>query len=202
MTLHLIGLVFKGGLGIPLFCDKLFENDEEKSTLIYSLSSAITSFASGIIGEQNKGRAELISGEFRVIVYDPFVDLVSESMDVDRYVLMALQDIYDNLDISFGKLKEIHHDIIYTLGLNKPDASIGFFVPPEIKAIIKKIALRTMIFPEQQLGVISELFKEEISSRSKQVAILALILADIDGGLLQKCFAKDLYEDPAFTELL
>lgn len=201
MTLHLIGLVFKGGLGIPLFCDEMFENDEEKSTLIYSLSSAITSFASGIIGEQNKGRAELISGEFRVIVYDPFVDLISESSNIDRYVLMALQDIYDNLEISFGKLTEIHRDILYSLGLSKPDASIGFFVPAETKAIIEKIALRTMIFPEQQLGMIHELFSDLISSRSKQVAVLALILADIDGGLLQKTFAKDLYEDPAFTEL-
>jgi hypothetical protein len=202
LTLHLIGLVFKGGLGIPLYCDEMFENDEAKSTLIYSLSSAITSFASGIIEDKSKGRAELISGKYRVIVYDPFIDLVTESENLDKYVLMALQDIYDNLEISFGKLFEIHRNILYSLGLNKPDASIGFSVPQDAKKQILNIALRTQVFPDEQLGLVKKYFQECLAVRSKEIAIMALMLADIDGGLLQKTFAKDLYEDPAFTELL
>jgi hypothetical protein len=202
LALHLIGLVFRGGLGIPLYTDEMFENDEEKSTLIYSLSTAITSFASGIIEEKSKGRAELISGEYRVIVYDPFIDLISESNNLDKYVLMALQDIYDNLEISFGKLVEIHRNILYSLGLNKPDASIGFSVPLESKKQITNIALRTQVFPDDALGLIKQYFDQCLRVRSKEMAIMALILADIDGGLLQKTFARDFYEDPAFTELL
>ncbi|MFW9928885.1 MAG: hypothetical protein ACFFD1_05815 [Candidatus Thorarchaeota archaeon] len=200
--IHLIGLVFKGGLGIPLYSDPYYQDNDEKSTLIYSLSSAITSFASGVIEGNSKGRSEFISGLYRLIVYDPFIDLIVDTENLDHYVLMALQDVYDNLEISFGKLIEIHRDILYSLGLNRPNASIGFQVTPESRIRIKEIALRTQEFPKSELNIVKQFFEDFIKRSPKNVSILALILADIDGGLLQKSFAKDLYEDPAFTELL
>jgi hypothetical protein len=180
----------------------LFKNDDIKSSLIYGLSTAITNFASGVI-EEKKGRSELISGAHRLIVYDPFVDLETKLPEVDQYVLMALQDLYDNLEISFSKLTEIHNEVLLPMGLDRPNASLGFNIGREAQDKIRSIALRTQVFPPERAEEVSRLFRMAIDeTRISDTAIVALVLADIDGGILTKHFAKNLVEDPAFTELL
>ena len=199
--IHLIGLVFEGGLGIPLYKDTLYK-DDSKITLIWSLASAITSFATNIIENKTKGRSELISGHYRLIVYDPFVDLQEDIYNVDKYVIMALQELYDNLEISFEKLIEIHNNILLQLGLDRPNASIGFYVPDDSLKNIEEIVQRTQKFPLEQTQKVDGIFNEFLMRKNAEVIPLALILADIDEGLITKRFTKDFYEDPAFTELL
>ena len=198
---HLIGLVFEGGLGIPLYKEASY-TDDSKTTLIWSLASAITSFATNIIEKQTKGRSELISGHYRLIVYDPFVDLLEDAPGVDKYIIMALQELYDNLEISFKKLIEIHNNILLPLGLDKPDASVGFFIPDDSLKRITLIAQRTQKFPLIKIQAVNEIFNDFLIQKNTEIITLALILADIDDGLITKRFTKDFYEDPAFTELL
>ena len=200
--ISLIGLVFQGGLGIPLYSGELFKHDVAKSSLIYGLSTAITNFAAGVI-EEGKGRSELISGTHRLIVYDPFIDLKSSVPEVDQYVLMALQDLYDNLEIAFSKLTEIHNDILLPMGLDKPNAALGFTISHAAQDKIREIALRTQVFPADHSNDVLRIFRKAIDdTRLPDIAIVALVLADIDGGILVKHFARNLVEDPAFTELL
>ncbi|MHA2366110.1 MAG: hypothetical protein ACXAC7_19275 [Candidatus Hodarchaeales archaeon] len=205
--IHLVGLVFKGGLGIPIYLNKdYFEG--QPIDLIWGLTSAMQTFAHTILGDKARGTSEMKSGNIRVVMYDPFCDLDEKNVpeQVDHYVLMALQDLYDNLEVTRDKLHEIHKNLV-NLGLNKPDASISFQTSlhksPEVKETISNIAERTQKLPDELLNLVRERIQKFISSNeSKDYIPLVVSIADIDGGLLIRVSTKHLYEDPAFTELI
>ena len=124
--IHLVGLVFSGGLGIPLYVNEDIFHDAPIE-LIWAVSSAIQSFVSDSLGSIHGKRSssDLKSGNIRLVAYDPFVDLEETPVGVDVYTIMALQDRYDNIEITNNKLSEIHN-LILPYGLNKENASLNF----------------------------------------------------------------------------
>lgn len=200
--LHMVGLVFQGGLGIPLYVNEELFGDQPPE-LVWALASAIQTFVIDTLGKAHGRRTstDLKSGNVRLVMYDPFADL-DVVPDVDLYSIMALQDRHDNLEITNDKLREIHNKLL-PLGLDKSGASIGFSVPEDIREKIRAITLRTQHIPEDQVDSVKniiELYKVKLEEGGCHPLVFSL--ADIDGGLLFSIKSRELYEDPAFSELL
>ena len=205
--IHLVGIVFQGGIGIPLFTDinKYFK--ERQPDMIWGLITAMQTVAHSVLGEESKGLSEMKSGKVRFVMFDPFLDMtnsVKEKLNkesLDTYVIMAMQDLYDNLEVTVTKLREVHNVLIDNeLGLDKSNASVGFMVPSQIKTKIKKIVLQTQDFPKERLSVIRNKITDFINKAN--FATLVISIADIDAGLVTSVTTSHLYEDPAFTELI
>jgi hypothetical protein len=200
--IHLVGLVFSGGLGIPLYINESMFQDIPVE-LIWSVSSAIQTFVADSLGDIHGKRtsSDLKSGNIRLINYDPFVDL-TEIPKVDLYTLMALQDRYDNIELTREKLREIHN-IILPFGLDRPNASVRFYVPQEEKRRIQKIVLRTQELSQNSLIEIKNAVDFGFKLLEENGFIpLKISIADIDNGLIYSKNGRDLVEDPAFTELI
>lgn len=201
--IHLVGLVFTGGIGIPLYInEELFQ--DQPVELIWAVSSAIQTFVSDSLGDIHGKRtsSDLKSGHIRLITYDPFVDLEEVDPNLDLYTLMALQDRYDNISLSREKLREIHN-LIVPLGLDKSNASAGFFVPKKERKKVENIVLRTQELNETALSEIKKVIKSGIIILEEKGFIpLKISVADIDNGLIFTESTKFLYEDPAFTDLI
>lgn len=201
--IHLVGLVFSGGLGIPLYVNEDIFHDTPIE-LIWAVSSAIQSFVSDSLGSIHgkRSNSDLKSGNIRLVTFDPFVDLVEPPHSIDVYSIMALQDRYDNIEITNTKLGEIHN-LILPLGLDKPNGSYQFRLTSEIKEEIKNIVLRTQELSKKLLDESKKLImqKMELIENSHFVP-LKISIADIDNGLILTETSKYLYEDPAFTDLV
>ena len=203
--IHLVGLVFSGGLGIPLYIDETLFQDTPVE-LIWGVASAIQTFVADSLGDihvQSGKRAssDLKSGNIRLINYDPFVDL-TERPNVDLYTLMALQDRYDNIELTRGKLREIHN-IILPLGLDRPNASVHFHIPYADRLRIENVVLRTQELSQIALNEIKNIIMEGFQIlEAKGFVPLKLSIADIDNGLIYSKNGPKLVEDPAFTDLL
>ena len=201
--IHLVGLVFSGGLGIPLYVNEDIFQDTPIE-LIWAVSSAIQTFVSDSLGSIHGKRSssDLKSGNIRLVTYDPFVDLDETPEGIDVYSIMALQDRYDNIEITNNKLNEIHN-IIIPLGLDKANASYSFRLKTEIKTEIKNIVLRTQELSKKLLDESRKLILQKLESLEKNNFIpLKISIADIDNGLVLTETSKYLYEDPAFTDLV
>ncbi len=201
--IHLVGLVFAGGLGIPLYVNEDIFHDTPIE-LIWSVSSAIQSFVSDSLGEIHGKRSssDLKSGNIRLVTYDPFVDLEHTPKDLDVYSIMALQDRYDNIEITNNKLIEIHN-LILPLGLDKQNSSFNFRLKSDIKEEIMNIVLRTQDLSKKQLNDSRKLILEKMAEfENKNLIPLKISIADIDNGLILTETSKNLYEDPAFTDLV
>lgn len=201
--IHLVGLVFSGGLGIPLYVNEEIFHDTPIE-LIWAVSSAIQSFVSDSLGSIHgkRSNSDLKSGNIRLVTFDPFVDLEEPPHTIDLYTIMALQDRYDNVEITNNKLGEIHN-LILPLGLDKPNGSYSFRMTTEIKEEIKSIVLRTQDLSEGLLDESRKLILQKLDSFEKNKYIpLKISIADIDNGLILTETSKYLYEDPAFTDLI
>ena len=201
--IHLVGLVFSGGLGIPLYVNEDIFHDTPIE-LIWAVSSAIQTFVSDSLGSIHGKRSssDLKSGNIRLVSFDPFVDLEEAPAGVDVYTIMALQDRYDNIEITNSKLSEIHN-LILPLGLDKQNASYAFRMNSEVKKEIKNIVLRTQELSKKLLEQSKKLILAKMESLDKAKFIpLKISIADIDNGLVLTETSKHLYEDPAFTDLV
>ena len=194
--IHLIGLVFNNGTGFVLFNDELFDNQSQNS-LIWGLTQAITSFA--MTSLKSEGKLELIAGKYRIVFYDPFLELLEHPEFA--YTLVGIQDIYNNMDMCLFKLKSIH-DLILTSGLDSNLAFLTFgeYLNYEILEKIKIIVEKTLIFPIEYLDNVSEIIKGLTNIINPEIIPLAVFLTDMDGGIVVKCFSRRLIEDPAFSE--
>ena len=201
--IHLVGLVFTGGLGIPLYVNQDIFQDTPIE-LIWAVSSAIQSFVSDSLGAIHGKRtsSDLKSGNIRLVTYDPFVDLEETPKEIDVYSIMALQDRYDNIEITNNKLMEIHN-LILPLGLDKPNSSYNFRLKSDIKDEIEKIVLRTQELSPKLLTESRKLILEKMANFEKDKFVpLKISIADIDNGLILTETSKYLYEDPEFTDLI
>lgn len=202
--IHLVGLVFGGGLGIPLYVNEEIFQDVPIE-LIWAVSSAIQSFVSDSLGDIHgklRSSSDLKSGNIRLVSYDPFVDLVETPKGIDLYTIMALQDRYDNIEVTTTKLSEIHN-LIIPLGLDKVNASYSFRLTSEIKEEIKNIVLRTQELSDKVFNASRNLIVDKMEYLEKKGFIpLKISIADIDNGLILTESSKHLYEDPAFTDLI
>ncbi|OLS24544.1 MAG: hypothetical protein HeimC3_19740, partial [Candidatus Heimdallarchaeota archaeon LC_3] len=194
--IHLIGLVFNNGTGFVLFNDEIF-GDEAQNTLIWGLTQAISSFA--MVSLKSEGKLELIAGKYRIVFYDPFLELLKPPEFA--YTLVGIQDIYNNMDMCLFKLRKIH-DLILTSGLDSNIAFLTFgeYLNIELLERIKKIVNKTHLFPIEYLDDVKEIIKEFIDTDDPKIVPLAFFLTDMDGGIISKCFSKKLIEDPAFSE--
>ena len=201
--IHLVGLVFGGGLGIPLYVnEEIFQNTPIE--LIWAVSSAIQTFVSDSLGDIHGKRSssDLKSGNIRLVSYDPFVDLTEIPKGIDLYTIMALQDRYDNIEVTSNKLAEIHN-LIIPLGLDQENASYSFRLKSEIQEEIKSIVLRTQELNEKILNSSRKLLINKMAYlEEKGFLPLKISIADIDNGLVLTESSKHLYEDPAFTDLI
>ena len=201
--IHLVGLVFGGGLGIPLYVNKEIFKDSQ-TELIWLVSSAIQTFVNESLGSIHGRRntSDLKSGNVRLVTYDPFVDLDKTPKDIDVYSIMALQDRYDNIEITNSKLAEIHN-LIIPLGLDKSNASFAFRLKSDVQEEIKSIVLRTQELSKKLLEESRKLILEKMTFLEKHSFVpLKISIADIDNGLVLTETSKYLYEDPAFTDLV
>jgi len=200
--IHLVGLVFSGGIGYPLYInEKMFQDTPVE--LIWAVSSAIQTFVADSLGDIHGKRtsSDLKSGHIRLINYDPFVDL-KKIPKIDLYTIMALQDRYDNIELTREKLREIHN-IILPFGLNRRNASVKFHVQREEKRKIENIVLRTQELSEKALSEIKNIIKNSFQILEEKGFIpLKISVADIDNGLIFTQNGKYLVEDPAFTDLV
>ena len=200
--IHLVGLVFSGGIGIPLYIDEeMFQNIPVE--LIWSVSSAIQTFVADSLGSIHGKRSssDLKSGNIRLINYDPFVDL-NNRPKVDLYTLMALQDRYDNIELTREKLREIHN-VIIPLGLDRPNASVRFSVSDVPLEKISDVVLRTQDLSQDALNQIKIVVDKAFTiMEANGFELLKLSIADIDNGLIYSKNGKNLIEDPSFTELI
>lgn len=201
--IHLVGIVFTGGIGVPLFInEELFE--DQPVELIWAVSSAIQTFVSDSLGDIHGKRtsSDLKSGHIRLINYDPFVDLEDVPKSLDLYTIMALQDRYDNIELTREKLREIHN-MILPLGLDKENASVGFYVPKQYLKKIENVVLRTQELEEESLNKVKKLVHSYITKLIEDGFVpLKISIADIDNGLIFSENAKFLIEDPALTDLI
>ncbi|MFW9929955.1 MAG: hypothetical protein ACFFD1_11235 [Candidatus Thorarchaeota archaeon] len=196
--IHLIGLVFTNGTGFRLYADEIFSN-ENQNILIWGLTQAITSFA--LINLKSKGKLELLAGKYRIIFYDPFLDL--DKHPDYAYSLVGIQDMNNNLDMCLYKMKKIH-DLILTSGLQ---SNIGFLtfgdqLSNDLLQKIATIAEKTSTFPDDLKRTAKGFLNDFISAQNDNIYFLAVIFADIDEGIIEKCFSKKLLEDSSFTETL
>ena len=183
--IHLVGLVFTGGLGIPLYVNQDIFQDTPIE-LIWAVSSAIQSFVSDSLGAIHGKRtsSDLKSGNIRLVTYDPFVDLEETPKEIDVYSIMALQDRYDNIEITNNKLMEIHN-LILPLGLDKPNSSYNFRLKSDIKDEIEKIVIRTQELSPKLLTESRKLILEKMANFEKDKFVpLKISIADIDNGLI------------------
>ena len=79
---------------------------------------------------------------------------------------MALQDRYDNIEITNSKLSEIHN-LILPLGLDKQNASYAFRMNSEVKKEIKNIVLRTQELSKKLLEQSKKLILAKMESLDK-----------------------------------
>ena len=201
--IHLVGLVFSGGLGIPLYVNEDIFHDTPIE-LIWAVSSAIQTFVSDSLGSIHgkRSNSDLKSGNIRLVSYDPFVDLEETPAGIDVYTIMALQDRYDNIEITNSKLSEIHN-LILPFGLDKQNSSYAFRMNSEVKEEIKNIVLRTQELSKKLLEESKKLILAKMESLENAKFIpLKISIADIDNGLVITETSKHLYEDPAFTDLV
>ena len=204
--IHLVGLVFSGGLGIPLYENEKIFHDEPVE-LIWAVSSAIQSFVQDSLGsiyhgEGKKSSSDLKSGNIRLLSYDPFVDLELVPKELDLYTINALQDRWDNIELTNNKLREIHN-LILPLGLDKKNASYAFRLTKEIKEEIKKIVLRTQELSTVVQNNLHKLIVDKLKNFSTMGFIpLKISIADVDNGLVLTETSKHLFEDPSFTDLI
>lgn len=201
--IHLVGLVFSGGLGIPLYVNEDIFHDSPIE-LIWAVSSAIQVFVADSLGSIHgkRSNSDLKSGNIRLVTYDPFVDLETTPENIDVYSIMALQDRYDNIELTNNKLAEIHN-LVLPLGLDKQNSSYAFRLTSEIKEEIKNIVLRTQEISKKLLDEAQKLLVKKMSQlEDLQFIPLKISIADIDNGLVLSETSKHLYEDPAFTDLI
>lgn len=201
--IHLVGLVFGGGLGIPLYVNEDIFKDSS-TDLIWAVTSAIQTFVGESLGDIHGRRStsDLKSGNIRLVTYDPFVDLDEIPKGIDFYSIMALQDRYDNIELTNNKLSEIHN-LIIPLGLDKTNASYSFRLKSDVKKEIESIVLRTQELSRKLLDESRKLILEKMEFLEKKNFIpLKISIADIDNGLILTETSKHLYEDPAFTDLV
>lgn len=196
--IHLVGLVFSNGTGFVLFNDEIFA-DEAENTLIWGLTQAITSFA--LVNLKSEGKLELIAGKYRIVFYDPFLDLIEKPEFA--YTLVGIQDVYNNMDMCIYKLKSIH-DLILTSGLDTNVAFLTFgeYLSSEILEKITQIINKTSIFPVENLDKVKNINRDFMMSEDESIIPLAVFLTDLDGGIIDKCFSPKLIEDPSFSESL
>ncbi|MHA1450957.1 MAG: hypothetical protein ACTSP4_16260 [Candidatus Hodarchaeales archaeon] len=197
--IHLVGIVFSGGVGISLYDDGKVVKEP---SLIWSLVSAMSMFSDTAIDMAGaKGFSEIKCGKFRIVVYDPFKDNVD---GISKFTYMALQDVYDNYFITTEKLKEIH-TLLLPLGLDSKDPLISFQRDMNrkrdtIDKKISKIATRTEIFPNQAFNRVNKLIQMFLEKNLYRP--LVVMINDIDGGLITFKLATDFFEDFSFTELI
>jgi hypothetical protein len=195
--------VFTGGLGIPLYVNESKFHDTPVE-LIWAVSSAIQTFVSDSLGSVHGKRSssDLKSGNIRLVTYDPFVDLEETPKGIDVYTVAALQDRYDNIEITNNKLSEIHN-LILPLGLDRPNASFSFRMKSDIKEELSNIVLRTQELSKKVIEESRKLIREKMAQLEKEKFIpLKISIADIDNGLILAETSKHLYEDPTFTDLV
>lgn len=196
--IHLIGIVFQNGTGISLHRDDNFEEDSQL-ILIWGLVNAIVTFAH--INLRSVGRFELISGKYRMFFYNPFLGL--QNLADHTYTLVAIQDVYNDVENCLIRLKSIH-DLLWELGITDPLASLDFEnrLTAEIVERIHNVIIVENNLSENIKDTINHVFTKFIENRSTDIIPLAVILSSKDGQYSIKKFAKDFYEDPELTEQL
>ncbi|MFW9991872.1 MAG: hypothetical protein ACFFD4_07410 [Candidatus Odinarchaeota archaeon] len=200
LMIHLVAIVFQGGVGISLYDD---ESTVKEPNLIWSLISAMSMFSAEAIDAGEGGFSEIKVGKYRIVVYDPFKeDAIKKSI---RYTFTALQDAYDNYFITTEKLREIH-EVLLPYGLDAEDPFITFQKRmnadrAKVDNKIETITRRTQFFPKSAFERVNNLM-ERFVDEQQIYRPLVVMLNDVDGGLITYKLASDFYEDMSFTELI